>query len=379
MTYQHSLESQVLTLVLSQFVDEFVRSTRQGGVDAACRLRTRVCEYVSKELGLPGHIPIRTRIYANTKGLASIYCYNKILGSGDDFRMFVRGFNMGHPMCDFVDAGDGKECADSKLRGNVKNFITFAASAYNIRPALMSTLAWFEQDIADVKCRAVIFGGSADNGYARLLLPYVGDNVKRSRIILVEGQPFVKELSELKDSFSIARFSDVFSTTKLASRRVSFSTTPPSTPIPNEPTRATTTATFASAAASKTGRTSHSVATVTAGRDTVVLLNSKGQRLDDIIRPIPGLLNVLKSKKHCNLHHILGKCSDSNCSFLHGVRLDRKGIEARRWIARQAPCQLGLQCRNEKCFLGHECPDKSCTMVGKGCRFTKGMHNVDRT
>jgi hypothetical protein len=34
--------------------------------------------------------------------------------------MFVRGFNMGHPMCDFIDAGDGKEGADSKLKGNIK-------------------------------------------------------------------------------------------------------------------------------------------------------------------------------------------------------------------------------------------------------------------
>jgi hypothetical protein len=80
-----------------------------------------VCEYVSKELELPSHIPIRIHIYANIKGLASAYSYNKILDSADDFYKFVRGFNMGYPMCDFVDAGDGRECADSKLKGIVKN------------------------------------------------------------------------------------------------------------------------------------------------------------------------------------------------------------------------------------------------------------------
>jgi hypothetical protein len=80
-----------------------------------------VCEYISKELELPSHIPIHVRIYANIKGLASAYYYNKILDSADDLYMFVRGFNMGYPMCDFVDAGDGKECADLKLKGNVKN------------------------------------------------------------------------------------------------------------------------------------------------------------------------------------------------------------------------------------------------------------------
>jgi hypothetical protein len=53
--------------------------------------------------------------------MASAYCYNKILGSADNFQMFVRGFNMGHLMCDFVDAGDGKECVDSKLKGNISD------------------------------------------------------------------------------------------------------------------------------------------------------------------------------------------------------------------------------------------------------------------
>ncbi len=76
-------------------------------------------EYVSNELDLPNNILIRVRVYANTKGLASIYYHSNILDSTVDLDAFVRGFNMGHPMSDFVDAGDGKECADSKLKGNV--------------------------------------------------------------------------------------------------------------------------------------------------------------------------------------------------------------------------------------------------------------------
>jgi hypothetical protein len=80
-----------------------------------------VCKYVLKELELPSHILIRVRIYVNIKGLVSVYYYSKILDSADNLFMFVRGFNMGYPMCDFVDASDGKECADSKLKGNVKN------------------------------------------------------------------------------------------------------------------------------------------------------------------------------------------------------------------------------------------------------------------
>lgn len=106
-----------LLLTSSQFLGDLIKSGRQGGSEAVRRLRTKVCEYVSKELKLPSNIPICIRVYANVKGLASVYCYNKILDSADDLDMFVRGFNMGYPMGDFVDAGDGKECADSKLKG----------------------------------------------------------------------------------------------------------------------------------------------------------------------------------------------------------------------------------------------------------------------
>lgn len=84
-----------------------------------------MCEYLSTELELPSQISVRIRVYANKKGLASAYSHNKIIGNADDFDMFVRGFNMGHPMCDFVDAGDGKECADSKLKGTSPKFMEY--------------------------------------------------------------------------------------------------------------------------------------------------------------------------------------------------------------------------------------------------------------
>lgn len=102
-----------------KFCDNIVKSAQNGGVETAHFLRSKVYGYSSKELELPSQVFIRVRIYANTKGLAWAYGYNKILDVADDLHMFIRGFNMGHPMCDFVDADDGKECADSKLKGKV--------------------------------------------------------------------------------------------------------------------------------------------------------------------------------------------------------------------------------------------------------------------
>ncbi|RDW58442.1 hypothetical protein BP5796_12372 [Coleophoma crateriformis] len=191
------------------FLDRFVKSAQQGGMEAARCLRSAVYDYVTRVHKLPANIQIRVRIYANTAGLASAYLYNKILFGMDNLKLFICGFNMGHPMCDFVDAGDGKECADTKLK------------------------AWFNQDMADVQCQAVVFGGSPDDGYARLLQPYVGDNSKSNRIILVEGHPFARELAGLKEKFFVAHFPDIFRNAKLPSRGKSDSPTSTPTPIPN--------------------------------------------------------------------------------------------------------------------------------------------------
>lgn len=233
--------------------------------------------------------------------------------------------------------------------------------------------------MADVQCQAVIFGGSADNGYARLLQPYVGDNPKSKRIILIEGPPFGKELARLKDKFLVACFPDIFRKTKLSPRRVSFSTTPPPTPIPNALSYAATIASPVDAAAVRTDDACGPSVTVPARKDYPVLQNSRGQRLDAVISPPQSLVRVLRDKKLCNPFHILGECPYNDCIFVHGVRLDEKGIEARRLLARQTPCLSGLQCNDEKCLLGHQCPDKACVKIGRGCRFTPEMHSVDRT
>lgn len=74
-------------------------------------------EYVARELKLPNHIQVRVRIYANKEGLASTYYNSKILHDANGLDVFIRGLNMRLAMCDFVDAGAGKECADVKLKG----------------------------------------------------------------------------------------------------------------------------------------------------------------------------------------------------------------------------------------------------------------------
>jgi hypothetical protein len=62
------------------------------------------------------HLQVITRVYANVAGLSKTYTVHGIL-SEPTFVEFIRGFNMGETMCDYVDAGTGKECSDEKVKG----------------------------------------------------------------------------------------------------------------------------------------------------------------------------------------------------------------------------------------------------------------------
>ena len=202
-----------------------------------------------------------------------------------------------------------------------------------------------------------------------------------SRIILIEGPSFAKELAQLKDKFLVARFSDVFRATKLTSRRVSSSTTPPPAANLRAPSYAATTVSAVNNTAAGTNSSYHlsTNTTISPHKDYPVLQNSKGQRLDAVISPSPTLVNIMRSHKLCNQYHILRECSFNNCSFPHGVRLNETHIEARRWVVRQTPCDSGLECKAKNCLLGHQCHDRACTKIEKGCRFPRAMHNVSRT
>lgn len=69
---------------------------------------------------MPHYSQVMIRVYANLKGLAKVYHDTQILKNVETLNDFVRGFNRGSYLCDFVDAGNGKECADEKVKGTSK-------------------------------------------------------------------------------------------------------------------------------------------------------------------------------------------------------------------------------------------------------------------
>lgn len=113
------LQSILTRLTMCKFLDELVEGRVEGGQIAVGRLKQAVLERLrSSDPNLPHHLKVVVRVYANLRGLAKAYVDTEVLKDRDDLDQFVRGFNMGDQLCDFVDAGNGKECADEKVKGN---------------------------------------------------------------------------------------------------------------------------------------------------------------------------------------------------------------------------------------------------------------------
>ncbi|KAJ5013041.1 hypothetical protein K4K57_003322 [Colletotrichum sp. SAR 10_99] len=144
---KYSFSSVVIDGDCMPFTDQLVTQGFEGGKKAAGMLRQTILEQLPElDPDMPHHSQVMIRVYANLKGLAKVYRDTQILKNVETLNDFVRGFNRGSYLCDFVDAGNGKECADEKVKEN------------------------FELGLNDVHCRRVLLGGSGDNGFRSINL-----------------------------------------------------------------------------------------------------------------------------------------------------------------------------------------------------------------
>ena len=207
----------------------------------------------------------------------------------------------------------------------------------------------FELHLNDLHCKRIIFGGSADNGYARVLAPHRGDAAVRSRLTLLEGQPFAKELKPLTTSFIPTNFPGVFRTEKLSSN-----TTEKSPKLREATFAAVAGASSAEGSAAGTGRRKESPDS--AGGTEPVKIDEKGQRVDPpLARPSSETSALIRATKYCNYHHLKGGCSypAESCEHTHGERLTGLRYDALRWVVRLNLCRAGGACRDAKCVFSH--------------------------
>jgi hypothetical protein len=236
------------------------------------------------------------------------------------------------------------------------------------QPLLIRFSGNFKVHIDDLHCQHVVFGGSADNGYARLLGPYSKNQEQAKRVTMLEGPPFAKELMDLREKFATTSFNTVFRKTKFQSRGTPFNITPPASPSPS----------YARVITQGSAQQPSTTPSPSDGERDVhtILRNGKGQRVDSYLRYTQIDVGNLIREKLCNAYHLQGRCPFNNCTHKHGARVQGKQLEALRFIARLRWCGNGVRCSDESCISGHQCPHKGCT--GKGsCRFPKEMHGVD--
>ncbi|KAF4994272.1 hypothetical protein FGRMN_5910 [Fusarium graminum] len=292
------------------FRDDLVQAGLEGGKQAISLLKQNV-EQKFKALNgsVPPHLQVVVRIYANLKNLSKVYQSSGILANSEKMGEFIRGFNMGDPLCDYVDAGNGKECADEKVKAS------------------------FRHHLDDVHCRQVFFGASADNGYARLLGPCAQDKALSQRICLIEGPPFERELAALAPKFETASF-DIFRKDQQLSKN-----TPNDlgTNSPNYAKAARTTRSPPPQSAVPTAPKSPQ------DRSSIgVLQNSMGQRLDPVLTYKKSTFDSLKGVGLCNSFAILGKCrfqsKPKRCIHIHNPSLGEKEKNALRAVARLSVC-----------------------------------------
>ena len=104
-----------------QFKNELIKQGLEGGKKTASLLKQAVKDELGSSVPTAAHpLQVLIRVYANMKGLAKTYKEMEIVPEVT-FEDFVRGFNMADPLCDYIDAGDGKECADVKVNGKSRH------------------------------------------------------------------------------------------------------------------------------------------------------------------------------------------------------------------------------------------------------------------
>ena len=88
-----------------------------GGEKAAKLLNGAVFDYLRLDEEFEQDHKIIVRIYANIEELRKKYISSGIWPNAAAFGDFVLGFNNAHPLFDFLDVGNQREAADSKLKG----------------------------------------------------------------------------------------------------------------------------------------------------------------------------------------------------------------------------------------------------------------------
>ena len=218
-----------------------------------------------------------------------------------------------------------------------------------------------------------MLGCSHDNGYARFLEDESNPS-NLSRITLLEGVPFERELHKLKSRYRTTKFDDLFRNTKIGGHQYNplkktRSTSPifhaadlarpegkehvngatkPATPWTNVVTSAPPASPSGQAEPSKEPSPGP-------GNQDRIPVNRYGQRVDWPLKVSYDKHEVarVKSLNLCQKYYLLGNCYDNNCNLEHDLEIDLRTLEYLKLFGRAIPCKQGLNCKSKHCTYGH--------------------------
>ncbi|KAJ5098150.1 hypothetical protein N7532_005151 [Penicillium argentinense] len=367
------------------FKDEYLQQGEEGGCNAAKQLYTSLNKYLTTNLPNIKVPKLLTKIYLNVRTFSELCTRAGLVSDPSTIHDFIRGFNETMSFSEIVDIGSGQNKALDKMKETLQIFL------YNCH------------------CHQIFLGCPSNSEYTNFLEDILKEGDLTGRISLVEGVTFEKELETVKTSYRIAKFPEVFRTSKLTpiwapAWKNTLPTRSMLTPSPSRqfsnppPLSRTSTNTSVSGAGAP-------LATITPNDDTAspdfqqvvrsrtvastsppkaVERNKYGQRVDRLdFKSIPrDELNRLKKLKLCNYHFLLGECpNEENCYHDHDRKLTRQELHILSAIARMTPCRFGLECDDPECIYGHRCPQsepgKKTCFRGDSCRFDPVAHGID--
>jgi hypothetical protein len=404
------------------FADDLVSTGAEGGQRAAHLLNESIVASL-RARGLE-HCRVMVRVYTNLVGLSKVLSRIKLCGAEKrSLAAFAANFTRSNELFDFVDAGELKENADSKIR------------------------ALFRQFVDNTQCRHIYFAGCHDVGYINELIPYKNN---RDKITLVKNYATHPEFTRL--GMRLEDFPGIFRTTPVdPSSAPSHSYKAPPTPAKTLVSTATPEQTktkpcfFYQKGMCKYGdkcANLHVKSTSTNGSydnsspmsaadwrangvegkfvppndtefmrsnlptpppptqsayldfasllpsagsipDGHVAVNAKGERLDVYMPPVPvedraRFSQRVAKQKLCNKFYLVGDEHDpATCGFDHSP-LDDVLRNYLRSIAASTPCTRRSACRNLKCLNGHICQKPDCKYRGGKtyCKLPGPIHYV---
>ncbi len=141
--------------------------------------------------GSSGRAQIWLTIYCNKKGLSETLTSNNVC-TAEQFDEFFMGFNQANPLFSFVDAGVGKEAADSKIKGMCSLYIISI-----ILHGVVHNAEYLRVFTRFPQTSRVFFWGGHDNGYTSTLNQLQNEGLHNKITILRGYKDLAFELKSL--------------------------------------------------------------------------------------------------------------------------------------------------------------------------------------